>query len=231
MNSQTLLVRSLAACAFAAALSAHAEVLTVEAGQSIQAAVNQAKAGDTIRVMPGTYRETVFIDKENITLQGVVVDGKWPVMDGGGKLNDGILASGHGVVIQRFWVKGYKGNGIMTQGANNYKIIDNYVDGGFYGIFPQFGKNGLVARNRITRVEDAGIYVGMSDNVDIIANEAWANVIGIDPTPPLRQQAGDRIDLEIAKKLRELTRDQRAAVLNIVKLLARGTTEYRRAAE
>ncbi|TXH57269.1 MAG: hypothetical protein E6Q93_13275 [Burkholderiaceae bacterium] len=180
MNSQTLLVRSLAACAFAAALSAHAEVLTVEAGQSIQAAVNQAKAGDTIRVMPGTYRETVFIDKENITLQGVVVDGKWPVMDGGGKLNDGILASGHGVVIQRFWVKGYKGNGIMTQGANNYKIIDNYVDGGFYGIFPQFGKNGLVARNRITRVEDAGIYVGMSDNVDIIANEAWANVIGIE---------------------------------------------------
>jgi parallel beta-helix repeat protein len=162
------------------ALVARAEVLTVEAGQAIQAAVNRAKAGDTIRVLPGTYRETIFIDKENITLQGVIVDGKWPVMDGGGKLNDGILASGHGVVIQRFWVKGYKGNGIMTQGANNYRIVDNYVDGGFYGIFPQFGKNGLVARNWITRVEDAGIYVGMSDNVDIIANEAWVNVIGIE---------------------------------------------------
>jgi len=159
---------------------AQAEVLTVNSGSSIQAAVVQAKPGDTIRVMPGVYRETVFIDKENITLQGVVVDGKWAVLDGGGKLNDGILASGHGITIQRFWIKGYKGNGIMTQGANNYRILDNYVDGGFYGIFPQFGKNGLVARNRTTRVEDAGIYVGMSDNVDVIGNEAWGNVIGIE---------------------------------------------------
>lgn len=180
MNCRHLTSWAVLACAVFISFAAHAEVLTVEAGQSIQAAVTKAKAGDTIRVMPGTYRETVFIDKENITLQGVIVDGKWPVMDGGGKLNDGILASGHGVVIQRFWVKGYKGNGIMTQGANNYKILDNYVDGGFYGIFPQFGKNGLVARNRITRVEDAGIYVGMSDNVDVVANETWGNVMGIE---------------------------------------------------
>ena len=178
---QNLLQRSLVIAGLALSLlSAHAETLIVKAGESVQAAVNKAKPGDTIQVMPGVYRETVFIDKENITLQGVIVDGKWPVMDGGGKLNDGILASGHGVLIQRFWVQGYKGNGIMTQGANNYKIIDNYVDGGFYGIFPQFGKNGLVARNRTTRVEDAGIYVGMSDNVDVIGNEAWGNVIGIE---------------------------------------------------
>jgi parallel beta-helix repeat protein len=180
MKTTKPLALALAACALVAGLGARAEVLTVEAGQSIQAAVTKAKPGDTIRVMPGTYRETVFIDKENITLQGVIVDGKWPVMDGGGKLNDGILASGHGVVIQRFWVKGYKGNGIMTQGANNYKIVDNYVDGGFYGIFPQFGRNGLVARNRVTRVEDAGIYVGMSDNIDVVANETWGNVMGIE---------------------------------------------------
>ncbi len=173
-------LHALAAAGLSLAFAAQAEILTVKPGSSIQAAVTQAKPGDTIRVMPGVYRETVFIDKENITLQGVVLNGQWPVMDGGGKLNDGILASGHGVVIQKLWVKGYKGNGIMTQGANNYKILDNYVDGGFYGIFPQFGRNGLVARNRITRVEDAGIYVGMSDNVDIIGNEAWGNVMGIE---------------------------------------------------
>jgi len=173
---RTVFLAALTVCA----ADAFSETLTVNAGGSIQAAVNRAKPGDTIRVMPGTYRETVFIDKEAITLQGVVVNGQWPVLDGGGKLNDGFLASGHGITIQKFWVKGYKGNGIMTQGANNYKILDNYVDGGFYGIFPQFGKNGLVARNRITRVEDAGIYVGMSDNADVIANEAWGNVIGIE---------------------------------------------------
>ena len=162
------------------ALPAWAEMLTVPPGSSIQAAVRQAQPGDTIRVMPGTYRETVFIDKQDITLQGVVVNGQWAVLDGGGKLNDGVLASGHGVTIQKLWIKGYKGNGIMTQGANNYRILDNVVDGGFYGIFPQFGKNGLVARNRVTRVEDAGIYVGMSDNADVVGNQAWGNVIGIE---------------------------------------------------
>lgn len=171
---------ALVSCTTFFCAQAQSATLTVEAGTSIQAAINQAQSGDTVRVMPGVYRETVFIDKENITLQGVVRNGQWAVLDGGGKLNDGVLASGHGVVIQKLWVKDYKGNGIMTQGANNYKILDNYVDGGFYGIFPQFGRNGLVARNRVTRVEDAGIYVGMSDNIDIIANEAWGNVIGIE---------------------------------------------------
>lgn len=181
MTPTFLLMRTAwAACLALAAFTTQAAVLTVENGTSIQWAVKRAQPGDTIKVMPGLYRETVFIDKENITLEGVILDGKWPVMDGGGKLNDGILASGHGVTIQRFWVKGYKGNGIMTQGANNYRILDNRIDGGFYGIFPQFGRNGLVARNRITGVEDAGIYLGMSDNADIVANEAWANVIGIE---------------------------------------------------
>lgn len=181
MTTFKLLQRAFIAVGFTCALTgAYADTLTVQPGESIQASVNKARPGDTIKVMPGIYRETVFIDKENITLQGVVVDGKWAVMDGGGKLNDGVLASGHGVVIQKLWIKNYKGNGIMTQGANNYKILDNYVDGGFYGIFPQFGKNGLVARNRTTRIEDAGIYVGMSDNVDVIGNETWGNVIGIE---------------------------------------------------
>jgi len=147
-----------------------AETLTVKAGESIQSYVKASKPGDVIEVMPGVYRETVFIDKENITLRGLVKAGKWVVLDGGNKLNDGVIASGNG----------YKGNSIMTQGANNYRVTDNIIEGGFYGIFPQFGKNGLVARNRITGVEDAGIYVGMSDNVDVLGNELYGNVMGIE---------------------------------------------------
>lgn len=173
-------ILALCACTALTAVTAQAETLTVSPGQSIQDAVRKAKPGDVIEVLPGTYRETVFIDKEDITLRGIKKDGTAPVIDGGGKLNDGILASGHGVVISGFTVRGFKGNGIMTQGANNYKIIDNFVDGGFYGIFPQFGTNGLVARNRVRGVEDAGIYVGMSDNVDVIGNEAWENVMGLE---------------------------------------------------
>jgi parallel beta-helix repeat protein len=175
----------LAACALVTSCAlaglAAAETLTVKEGESIKAAVLRAKPGDTIRVMPGTYRETVFIDKDNIHLQGEVQEGKWPVLDGEGKLNDGILASGHGVVIERMWVKRYKGNGIMTQGANNYQIIHNIVEGPtFYAIFPQFGRNGLVAYNVISKSDDAAIYVGMSDGVDVLYNETYDSIIGIE---------------------------------------------------
>ena len=56
--------------------------------------------------------------------------------------------SGHGVTVENLYVKRYLGNGMMTQGANNFSILHNRVEGpGFYGIFPQYGRNGLVAYN------------------------------------------------------------------------------------
>lgn len=179
LNSLGMLVIPIFTLAIAA--NAGAAVIEVKDGESIQAGVNKSAKGDTIRVYPGTYRETVFIDKDNIHLLGVVKNGKWPVMDGEDKLNDGILASGHGVIIERMHVRRFKGNGIMTQGANNFKILRNRVEGrSFYGIFPQFGQNGLVAWNTIWNVEDAAIYAGMCRNVDIIANETHSSVMGIE---------------------------------------------------
>lgn len=163
------------------ALMANAATLTVKPGELIQAAVARAVPGDRIEVLPGTYRETVYIDKDRIELHGIVQGGTWPVLDGESTRNDGILVSGHGVSIERMWVRRYKGNGIMTQGANNYRIVHNVVEGPcFYAIFPQFGKNGLVAYNVAYASEDAAIYVGMSDSVDVIHNETYASIMGIE---------------------------------------------------
>lgn len=153
----------------------------VREGQSIQDAVRLSKAGDIIKVYPGIYKETVFIDKDNIHLMGVVEKRQWPILDGENKLNDGVLVSGHGVTIERLHVRRYKGNGIMTQGGNNFKILSNIVEGiSVYGIFPQFGKNGLVANNIIWGIKDAAIYVGMCENVDVINNQTFGSVMGIE---------------------------------------------------
>ena len=67
----------------------------VRDGDSIQAAVSAADEGDVIRVYPGTYSETVYIDKDDLVISGVIVDGQWPVMEGNKELNDAVLYSGN----------------------------------------------------------------------------------------------------------------------------------------
>ena len=53
-------------------------------GESIQEAVKAASPGAVIKVMPGTYKETVYIDKDNITLSGVIEEGRLPGVGGRG---------------------------------------------------------------------------------------------------------------------------------------------------
>lgn len=157
------------------------KTINVKPGGSIQDAVGKANAGDLIRIYPGTYNETVYIDKDNITLQGVIENGEWPVLDGQKKMNDAILYSGNGILVENMKITNYKGNGIMGQAGNNYVIRNNWiVDTGVYGIFPQFGKNGIVERNVLTGIEDAAIYIGMCDNIDVRFNEVYGNVAGIE---------------------------------------------------
>lgn len=166
---------------FSLSFQVNAKVIEVNNGQSIQAAVKKSVPGDTIKVFPGTYKETVYIDKDNITLTGVVIKGEWPTLNGEKKLNDAVLYSGHGVTVEHLKIINYKGNAIMGQAGNNYIIRNNLIiDAGVYGIFPEFGKNGIIEHNILSGIEDAAIYVGMCDNVDVRHNEVFDSVAGIE---------------------------------------------------
>ena len=156
-------------------------VIVVKDGESIQAAVKRAVPGTTIQILPGTYHETVYIDKDNVRLIGVIDQGRRAVLDGEGKLNDAILYSGNNVVVENLTITKYKGNGIMGQAGNNFEIRNNLiVDTGVYGIFPQLGQNGVVEHNVVSGIEDAAIYVGMSDNVHVAHNDVFDSVAGIE---------------------------------------------------
>ena len=157
------------------------ETITVEDGESIMEAVKRANPGDTIQVMPGTYHETVYIDKDNISIVGVIKEGQRATLDGKGELNDAILYSGNNFTVENMKITRYKGNGIMGQAGNNFIIRNNLVvDTGVYGIFPQLGKNGIVDHNIISGIEDAAIYVGMSDNIQVAYNDVFESVAGIE---------------------------------------------------
>ena len=155
--------------------------VVVRDGESILQAVKTAEPGTTIRVMPGTYHETVYIDKDDIRIIGVIEGGRRAVLDGQKKLNDAILYSGNNFVVENLEIRAYKGNGVMGQAGNNFVIRNNIIsDSGVYGIFPQFGQKGLITNNVLSGIADAAIYVGMSDNVHVAHNEVFANVAGIE---------------------------------------------------
>ena len=157
------------------------ELIIVKDGESIQDAVAAASPGAVIKVMPGTYKETVYIDKDNITLSGVIERGKYPILEGEGLRNDAVLYSGNGVTVENLYITHYKGNAVMGQAGNNFIIRNNIiVDTGVYGIFPQLGKNGIVSHNIVSGIEDAAIYIGMSDNVDVVFNQVFDSVAGIE---------------------------------------------------
>lgn len=157
------------------------KVHEVKDGQLIMDAVKAAKPGDVIQVWPGNYTETVYIDKDNIRLSGVIIEGKRPRLFGDGHLNDAILYSGNNIVIENFLITKYKGNGIMGQAGNNFEIRNNIIeDTGVYGIFPQLGENGIVEHNVVSGIEDAAIYIGMSDHIHVANNEVFDSVAGIE---------------------------------------------------
>src|SRR5207249_3874389 len=91
----------------------------VQSGQAIQAAVDRCQPGDRIEVMPGIYKEAVVVDRDNIELIGIVIDGERPVLEGEGRLNDGVLCSGHNFTISGFQIRNYKGNGVVVSKAQN----------------------------------------------------------------------------------------------------------------
>lgn len=156
-------------------------VIEVKNGERIQDAVAKAQAGDLIRVYPGTYKETVYIDKDNISFQGVVRGDAWPTLEGESNLNDAFLYSGNNISIENFKIQNYKGNGIMGQSGNNFVLSYNWIiNSGVYGIFPEFGKNGLIEHNILSGIEDAAIYVGMCDNIDVRHNQVFESVAGIE---------------------------------------------------
>src|SRR2546422_79864 len=53
---------------------AAADVTKVHPGESIQTAIDQASPGDTIKLAPGTYHESVQIKTDGITLKGAGAD-------------------------------------------------------------------------------------------------------------------------------------------------------------
>lgn len=156
--------------------------ITLEPAMTIQSAVDRAQPGDTIEVPYGVYTERVVVDVSNMTLRGLPNDtGEWPILDGDGKLADGVIASGNTFELANFHIRNYTDNGVLVEGATGVHLHDLFVENtGVYGVYPVQSTDVLIERVTATGVNDAGIYAGKCEKVIIRDSVAYGNVIGIE---------------------------------------------------
>lgn len=181
------------AALWAAWPAAAATVVHVSPGHSIQAAIDAATGPETILIDPGTYHESLLIQKNGITLQG-----------GGAEPNDTVLlpptsgapnlctqfqgaVSGicvlakafdnqgnpttpvNDVTIKGLKVSGFQLEGIFAFGADGITVRDTALtNNGDYGVFSLVSTDITYVDNRASGSGEAGFYVGDSPNAEAV---------------------------------------------------------------
>jgi parallel beta-helix repeat protein len=182
----------LAACAAAVlglvvAAPAQAKTISVQPGQSIQAAINAAKSGDTVRLAPGVYRQSLLITTSGLTLSGrratLTEPGtapKIPCNMGGKAVGVCVVGKGDfqkGTVTKRvknvritgLRIRGFAAEGVFAFGTRNLRVDHSRLSkNGGYGAFSLVGKGTVFANDVATRNAAPGLYVGDSPGANAV---------------------------------------------------------------
>ena len=160
-----------------------AETIVVET--TIQAAVDAAQPGDTIRVPPGVYRENVIVNTDDLTITGsvnAVLDGSGLPGTTGIRVTPAAPATRiDGFSLRGLTVRNFSRTGVFLSRVDHYEITHgHYFDNAVYAIFPVRCSHGLIEFNDVSGSEDSGIYVGVSSDVAVRKNHVYENRVGIE---------------------------------------------------
>jgi nitrous oxidase accessory protein len=146
-----------------------ATAVTFDVGpsESIQAAIDSAKNGDTLQVHGGVHRESL-----NVTKRLEMVGVNRPVVDAKSNIS-GIVLQADGIVISGFKVDRAKGSGIKILSSGN-AIMENEITNCTDGIFLASSMNNTIRAN-VVKDNVNGIVLERSANNTIEANEVKDN--------------------------------------------------------
>ncbi|HKZ83597.1 MAG TPA: nitrous oxide reductase family maturation protein NosD [Anaerolineae bacterium] len=120
---------------------------------TIQAALADARDGDTIEVQPGTYAGPLVVDK-SLTLEGM----GWPIVDGGGQ-GTVVELTAPDVVFRGFEVRGSgvepdRNHAGITLSAPRIVVENNRLRDVLFGIFVAQADDSIVRGNDVTSKEE-----------------------------------------------------------------------------
>jgi nitrous oxidase accessory protein len=154
--------------------------------KSIKKAIALAKAGDTVMVHKGLYKEGNIIINKRIVFLGKNV----PVLDGQKKYEvlsikaDSVVVSGF-KIIKSGYATLEDPCGIKVYNKNYVVIQNNVLDNNFFGIYIQNGSHCIIKNNRLVaygKEEQSignGIHCWKSDSLQIIGNTISGHRDGI----------------------------------------------------
>jgi hypothetical protein len=140
--------------------------------KTIQSAVDKAKAGWTIKVGDGTYKESVKVTgsaKRYLKLIGNVADPSKVVIDltslkAPANQNSVLINGANEVTLEGFTTQGYRGNGFFVVNATGYTFADLRAEGhvGVYGIYAFNTIGGSIKDSEARWNNDGGFYIGQT---------------------------------------------------------------------
>ena len=151
---------------------------------TIQEAVNNATAGDTILVAPGIYPEHVVVTK-SLTIVGE--DPETTIVDG--TANDTVFdLEASNVHITGLTIRnaGNSHNAITSEReivTNDYhQITNNIITTSQYGVLLSYSKSNTIFNNTFINNPFSGICLMSADNTDVTSNTILESAYGIDIT-------------------------------------------------
>jgi hypothetical protein len=161
--------------------------------RTIQKAVNKAKAGDTIRVRNGVYREAVKVDgskKRYLKLVGNRAHPEKVLLKARGNMQNGIFVNAaNEVTVDGFMARGYKSNGFFFTNLNGYTM--NHLiarQTGVYGLYAFNTIGGRMLNSEAYYVNDGAFYIGQTPPQakpvrTIVRNvDGWGSPLGFSAT-------------------------------------------------
>jgi hypothetical protein len=157
---------------------------------TIQAAVNKAKPGDTVKVANGTYKEAVKItgaSKRYIKLIGNPKDPSKVVLEGKGlkKANGVQVLNTVNVTVNGLTAQHYTANGIFALNTKDYTFTNLHAYRvGVYGIYAFNSVGGTITDSEAAWNNDSGFYIGQTPpqakpKRSIVKNiTSYGNVLG-----------------------------------------------------
>jgi hypothetical protein len=160
---------------------------------TIQKAVDKAKAGDTVRVKDGVYREAVKVDGSGKRYLKLVGNPKHPekvLLRARGNMQNGIFVNeADEVTVDGFMTRDYKSNGFFFTNLNGYTmnhLIARHT--GVYGLYAFNTVGGSMLNSEAYYVNDGAFYIGQTPPQakpvqSIVKNvEGWGSPLGFSGT-------------------------------------------------